>query len=61
MSIEMACEKCCEDHWEEEDNELKPFNAVIQICPHCRKVDVYKDDGHNCIAHINNDEAREMS
>lgn len=28
--------------------ELKPFNAVIQICPDCGKIDVYKDDGHKC-------------
>ena len=27
---------------------LKEFNPVIQVCPKCRKVDVYKDDGHNC-------------
>lgn len=34
---------------------LKPLNAVIQICPICNKVDVYKDDGHNCGAqHPNN-------
>lgn len=28
--------------------ELKPFNSVIQVCPKCRKIDVYKDDGHTC-------------
>lgn len=28
--------------------DLKPFNAVIQICPDCGKIDVYKDDGHEC-------------
>ena len=27
---------------------LKPLNAVIQICPICNKVDVYKNDGHRC-------------
>jgi hypothetical protein len=27
---------------------LKPLNAVIQICPVCSKVDVYKGDGHDC-------------
>ena len=27
---------------------LEPFNAVIQVCPKCGKVDVYKDDGHDC-------------
>jgi len=28
--------------------ELKPFNAVIQVCPYCGKVDVYLNDGHEC-------------
>jgi hypothetical protein len=28
---------------------LKPFNAVIQICPKCNKIDVYKNDNHECI------------
>ena len=28
--------------------ELQPLNAVIQVCPICHKVDVYKDDGHDC-------------
>lgn len=28
--------------------ELEPFNEVIQVCPKCSKVDVYKDDGHTC-------------
>jgi len=32
--------------------DLKPLNSVIQVCPVCGKVDVYKDDGHNCFAHI---------
>jgi len=27
---------------------LKDLNAVIQVCPLCGKVDVYKDDGHSC-------------
>lgn len=27
---------------------LLPFNAIIQICPVCGKIDVYKDDGHIC-------------
>jgi hypothetical protein len=27
---------------------LKPFNSVIQVCPKCRKVDVYLNDGHVC-------------
>jgi hypothetical protein len=27
---------------------LKPFNAVIQQCPYCGKLDVYLGDGHFC-------------
>jgi hypothetical protein len=30
--------------------ELEPLNSRIQVCPKCRKVDVYKDDGHTCDA-----------
>ena len=30
------------------EKELKEFNSVIQVCPKCGKVDVYKDDGHEC-------------
>lgn len=30
------------------NRQLEPFNAVIQICPDCGRVDVYKDDGHTC-------------
>lgn len=30
--------------------DLKPLNAVIQQCPECGAVDVYKDDGHKCDA-----------
>ena len=26
-------------------DDLKPLNSVIQICPECGEVDVYKDDG----------------
>jgi len=33
---------------EERDKMLKPFNAVIQICPRCGKLDVYRNDGHFC-------------
>lgn len=29
---------------------LKPLSGVIQICPRCGKVDVYKNDGHLCLA-----------
>lgn len=29
-------------------DELKPLNSVIQVCPNCGKIDVYKDDGHEC-------------
>lgn len=32
---------------------LKPFNAVIQVCPVCSQVDVYKNDGHCCQSEIN--------
>ena len=32
--------------------DLKPFNGKIQVCPVCGKVDVYKDDGHNCFLHL---------
>jgi len=28
--------------------ELKPFGDVIQVCPWCGKIDVYKGDGHIC-------------
>ena len=28
--------------------DLKSFNAEIQVCPECRKVDVYLNDGHEC-------------
>ncbi|MCK5333486.1 MAG: hypothetical protein KAJ24_03160 [Candidatus Aenigmarchaeota archaeon] len=28
--------------------ELKPLNSIIQVCPDCGKVDVYKNDGHDC-------------
>lgn len=38
---------CCA--WEARE-ELKPLNSVIQICNTCGKVDVYKDDGHECDA-----------
>ena len=28
--------------------ELKEFGPVIQICPSCGKMDVYKNDWHYC-------------
>ena len=28
--------------------DLKDFNEVIQVCPECGKIDVYKNDGHEC-------------
>lgn len=40
---------------------LKPFNSVIQVCPCCGKVDVYKNDGHSCSNHLANEENRRMS
>ena len=30
------------------EDELKPLNAIIQVCQKCGKVDVYKNDGHYC-------------
>lgn len=27
---------------------LKPYNAVIQVCPYCNKVDVSKGHEKNC-------------
>ena len=33
-------------------SELKPFNAVIQTCPVCGKIDVCLDDGHSCEDYI---------
>jgi len=33
-------------------DDLKPYNAVIQICPVCEKVDVSKNDGHDCDDYI---------
>lgn len=31
---------------------LKPYNPVIQVCPVCGKIDVYKGDGHSCDAYL---------
>lgn len=31
---------------------LEPFNVVVQVCPVCGKVDVYKDDGHDCFQYL---------
>ena len=33
-----------------EEIELKELNAVIQVCPKCGKIDVYKGDNHFCNA-----------
>jgi len=41
--------------------DLLPFNAVIQICPECHKIDVYKDDGHSCEDEIIRKQNEEMS
>jgi len=35
-------------------NDLLPLGPVIQICPDCGKVDVYKNDGHECNPDRNN-------
>lgn len=32
---------------------LKPYSSVIQVCPACFKVDVYKNDGHDCLHYLN--------
>jgi hypothetical protein len=41
--------------------ELKPFDLnEIQICPICFKIDVYKDDGHDCSLELERRLAREM-
>ena len=37
-----------EEHQMDIARELEPLNAIIQVCPNCGKVDVYKDDGHTC-------------
>lgn len=41
--------------------DLKPFNAVIQICPECGKLDAYKDDGHDCGDELARQENQAMS
>ena len=33
--------------------DLLPFNSIIQICPECGKIDVYKDDKHDCSVNPN--------
>ena len=39
--------------------DLLPLNNIIQICPECGKVDVYKDDGHDCTQHRQAEESQE--
>lgn len=34
----------------ETDDELEELSEVIQMCPKCGKIDVYKNDGHDCSA-----------
>lgn len=43
----------------ETKEDLLPLNEVIQVCPECGKVDVYKNDGHSCLQHIQNERAQE--
>lgn len=43
-----------------EKAELKPLNAVIQVCPICGKVDVYKDDGHECDKNLQDQRNRNL-
>ena len=58
-------EKLCIGEYEEEMQwfpcdyckGLIDINAIIQVCPVCGKVDVYKNDGHDCNAHIQKEEA----
>ena len=40
---------------------LLPMNAIIQICPICGKVDVYKNDNHDCMTHILNKESQDYN
>ena len=35
---------------EQKKKELKPLSSIIQVCPVCGKIDVYKNDGHLCNA-----------
>lgn len=41
-------------------SELKPLNAVIQICPDCGMIDVYKNDGHECDADVQEQRRRSI-
>ncbi len=36
----------------EEKQVLTPLNNIIQVCPVCSKIDVYKNDGHCCASEI---------
>lgn len=39
---------------------LKPYDlSIIQVCPVCDKVDVYKDDGHDCLLSAQNQKSLE--
>jgi len=42
---------------QEAKRKLKPFNAIIQVCPVCGQVDVYKDDNHDCGQHFQNQQS----
>ena len=33
---------------------LVELNSVIQVCPDCGKIDVYKNDGHTCDRNFQN-------
>ena len=39
--------------------DLLPYNAAIQVCPECGKLDVYLNDGHICDAEY--EEERELN
>ena len=48
-----GCVKCAENSMKtpsiiEEKSKFKPFNAVIQVCPNCRKVDVVEGHEKEC-------------
>lgn len=40
--------------------DLLPWNSIIQVCPECGQVDVYKNDGHSCSAHLIREEEKDI-
>lgn len=45
----------------EKKSGLKPFNAVVQVCPDCGKVDVYLNDGHDCGKYLVRNESEDFN